>query len=132
MGARRIPRAVSPPTEPAGATAWRPAVFALLVGLVAGAICWLAYRLPPPSTSDFDQIWVAGRALVRHQDPYAVVPTQGTRYPLLYPLPAALIGVPFALLPLPAARVLWAVLAGASVAWAAIRYGRGLPTALLS
>jgi hypothetical protein len=104
----------------------------LVAGLVSGFICWLAYRLPPPSTSDFEQIWFGARALMSGADPYTVVPTTGTRFPLFYPLTAVLVGVPFAALPFAAARVLWAAASGAVFAWAALRYGRGLPVALLS
>jgi hypothetical protein len=92
----------------------------------------LAYRLPPASTSDFELVWVGARALLAGRDPYAVVPTTGTHYPLFYPLTAILVGVPFAAFAFPVARVLWAILSGAAFAWAALRYGRGLPTALLS
>lgn len=46
--------------------------------------------------SDFDQIWLASRALIDHRDPYAAV-AHGFQWPLLYPLPAAVIGLPFAL-----------------------------------
>jgi hypothetical protein len=95
-------------------------------------VCWLAYRLPPASTSDFELVWVGARALLAGRDPYAVVPTTGTHYPLFYPLTAILVGVPFAAFAFPVARVLWAILSGAAFAWAALRYGRGLPTALLS
>jgi hypothetical protein len=104
----------------------------LAAGLISGFVCWLAYRLPPPTTSDFDQIWLGARVLVSGADPYAVVPTTGTHYPLFYPLPAVLVGIPFAAFPLLAARVLWAAASGVALAWAALRYGRGLPVALLS
>jgi hypothetical protein len=104
----------------------------LLAGLASALVCWLAYRLPPPSTSDFDQIWVGARALVSGADPYAVVPTSGTRFPLFYPLPAVLVGLPFAAFPVSVARVLWAAASGIALAWAALRYARGLPVALLS
>ena len=30
----------------------RRLALALLAGVIAGAVCWLAYLLPPPSTSD--------------------------------------------------------------------------------
>jgi hypothetical protein len=105
---------------------------ALIAGLISGFLCWLAYRLPPASTSDFEQVWVGARALLSGADPYTVVPTTGTRYPLYYPLTAIVVGVPFAPLPFAWARVLWAVLSGAAFARAAVRYGRGLPAALLS
>jgi hypothetical protein len=102
------------------------------VGLVSGAVCWLAYRLPPASTSDFELIWVGACALLSGADPYAVVPATGTHYPLYYPLTAIVVGIPFAGLPFDWARVLWAAVSGSAFAWAALRYGRGLPTALLS
>jgi hypothetical protein len=105
----------------------------LAAGLISGFVCWLAYRLPPPSTSDFEQIWVGARALLGGADPYTVVPTTtSTRYPLYYPLTAIVIGLPFAGLPFDWARVAWAALSGVGFAWAALRYGRGLPAALLS
>jgi hypothetical protein len=104
----------------------------LAAGLISGFVCWLAYRLPPPSTSDFEPIWLGARALFAGADPYTVVPTTGTHYPLYYPLTAIVIGLPFAGLPFDWARVAWAALSGAGFAWAAIRYGRGLPAALLS
>ena len=104
----------------------------LAAGLISGFVCWLAYRLPPPSTSDFEPIWVGARALLAGADPYAVVPTTSTHYPLYYPLTAVVIGLPFAGLPFDWARVAWAALSGAGFAWAAVRYGRGLPAALLS
>ena len=104
----------------------------VVAGLVSGFICWLAYRLPPASTSDFELVWVGARALLSGADPYAVVPAGTTHYRLYYPLTAIVVGLPFAALPFSLARVLWAALSGAAFAWAALRYGRGLPAALLS
>jgi hypothetical protein len=104
----------------------------VLAGLASAVVCWVAYRLPPPSTSDFEQIWVAGRAWLAGQDPYSVVPTTGTHYPLLYPFPAVMVGIPLAPMSFPWARVLWAALSGVAMAWAAGRRGGGLPVALLS
>ena len=112
----------------------RPRHWALVLaaGLISGFVCWLAYKVPPASTSDFELVWVGARALLSGADPYAVVPTTGTHYPLYYPLTAMVVGIPFAGLPFPLARVVWAVLSGVGFAWAAFRYGRGLPAALLS
>ena len=107
-------------------------LLSLAAGGMAALICWIAYRLPPPSTSDFDQIWVAARALVRGLDPYDVVPTTGTHFPLFYPLPAALIAIPLANFPLPVARILWALMSGAVFTWATLRRGGGLLPGLLS
>jgi len=111
---------------------WRRCGLVLAVGLISGFVCWLAYRLPPASTSDFEQIWLGARAMVAGADPYAVVPATGTHYPLFYPLTAIVVGIPFAALPFGWARVLWAAVSGAAFAAAAFRYGRGLPAALLS
>ena len=105
---------------------------ALLAGTVAAVVCWLAYRLPPPSTSDFEPVWIGARALISGLDPYTVVPTAGTRYPLYYPLPALLVGLPFGAFSYPAARVLWAAVCVATFMLAALHYRRGLLTALLS
>ena len=58
----------------------------LVAGAVAGLLCWIAYRIPPASTSDFEPLWVAARALRAGQDPYDVVPTMGTRYPTFCPV----------------------------------------------
>ena len=117
--------------DPIGVTL-RPGPVVLLAGIVCGLICWLAYTIPPASTSDFTPVWVGARALLDGLDPYAVVPTTGTRYPLYYPLPAVLLGVPLAVLTFSAAQVVWAALGGAVFALAALRWGRGLGPALLS
>jgi hypothetical protein len=110
----------------------RPAPIALLAGVVCGLVCWLAYAIPPASTSDFTPLWVGARAMVAGADPYTVVPTTGTRYPLYYPLPGVMLALPLAALPFPWARVAWAVISGAAFALAALRFGRGLGPALLS
>jgi hypothetical protein len=104
----------------------------LAAGVVAALICWTAYRLPPPSTSDFDQIWVAAHAVVRGLNPYEVVPRTGTHFPLFYPLPAALVAVPLAGFPLAIARIVWALISGAVFTWATLRRGGGLVPGLLS
>jgi hypothetical protein len=118
--------------ETSGRFASRHYSLALLAGVAAGALCWLAYRLPPPSTSDFEPLWTGARALITGLDPYAVVPTAGTRYPLYYPLPAVVLALPFGAFPFEVARALWAGISGAVFMLAALRYRRGLLTALLS
>jgi hypothetical protein len=110
----------------------RDAGLAVAAGALAAVVCWGAYEIPPPSTSDFEPIWVGARALQAGQDPYTVVPTTGTRYPLYYPLPGVLLGLPFSVLPFPWARALWAAVGAAVFVLAALRYGRGLLPALLS
>jgi hypothetical protein len=105
---------------------------ALVAGGLGGLVCWIAYLIPPPSTSDFEPVWVGARALLDGFDPYAVVPTTGTRYPLYYPLPAILVCLPLGVLPFSFARAVWAALGAAVFVVAALRYRRGLLPALLS
>jgi hypothetical protein len=105
---------------------------ALAAGALAAVVCWIAYRIPPPSTSDFEPIWVGARAVGAGLDPYTIVPTVGTRYPLYYPLPAILVALPLGYLPFAVARSLWAAASTAVFVLAALRKGRGLLPALLS
>jgi len=118
----------------ASAGGWRREVFLAAIGaVVAGALCWVAYRLPPPSTSDFEQFWIGARALMQGADPYVAVPTtSSTHYPLFYPLPAVLITLPLGALPFIPAISLWAAIGAAAFVVAALRYRRGLLPALLS
>jgi len=86
------------------------------------------YLLRPDRPTDFDQLWWAANALLAGDDPYAAI-ARGAPYPLYYPLPAVLVALPLALLPLAAARVLWDVLVG----WIfAAALGRRGPVALLA
>jgi hypothetical protein len=85
-------------------------------------LVWFYYaRYAPGTWSDFDQIWLGARAVLAGRDPYAEV-LQLFPWPLYYPLPALLLGLPFALVPLGLARVLFAGLTGGVVTWALLRY----------
>lgn len=81
------------------------------VAIVAGAIPF-AYHAAGATHTDFDQIWIAARALMHRDDPYRAV-AAGFLWPFYYPLPAALIGLPFALAP-----KLWA-----AAVWTAVGFG---------
>jgi hypothetical protein len=105
----------------------------LVAAVVAGTLSWVVFLLPPPpSVADFDQFHIAARALARGADPYAAVRDAGWTYGLLYPLPAVLLALPLAWLPLEVARSLWVAAGAGLLAFAAQRYGRGLGVALLS
>ncbi len=75
----------------------------------------------PTWPTDFDQLWHAARALVGGNNPYSVVgpdrPFQWD-WPLYYPLPAVLLAIPFAWLPVAVARVAFASLSGGVLGWA--------------
>lgn len=88
-----------------------PAVRPILAGLATAA---LSAPLALVTANDFDQLWVAARALARGVDPYAVVAAShvGWDLPLYYPLPAVVLVLPLAWLPLPAARLAFTALCG--------------------
>jgi hypothetical protein len=81
---------------------------AIGISALVMALVYRAYGMLPPGgglAPDFDQIWLGARALLQGKNPYVEVPRSGFVAPLYYPLPAMIVGAPFALLPLQAARV---------------------------
>jgi hypothetical protein len=102
------------------------------VGAAFAVACWAAYRLPPPSTWDSEQLWVGARALLDGRNPYTAVEARDMNFPLFYPISAVVFALPLGVLPLELARATWAGVGGALLFLAARRYGRALPTALLS
>jgi hypothetical protein len=95
----------------------RPRILsATLIGLAAGALAlWL--RLSDRTNfSDFHPIWFAARAVLHHRDPYVAV-AHNFIAPFYYPLPAAIVGLPFALLPLPLAGPVFVALGFALLAY---------------
>jgi hypothetical protein len=88
----------------------------LVVGLLfaAMAAAYVVFRgTSSPIASDFDQLWYGARAAWRGVSPYSVVgPGREFEWDyLFYPMPAVVLAMPLALMPLLAAR---AVLAGTS------------------
>lgn len=110
-----------------------PARLPIVVGIAAGLICWLTFHFAPGTGSDLNQNLAGARALLAGENPYQVAGREGGFfYPLLYPLPALLVIAPLAPLPPDIGRALFAALSAAVFAVAALRYGRGLPPAILS
>jgi hypothetical protein len=72
---------------------------------------------------DFDLCWVAARALLERRDPYAAVVTAGWPWPMYYPMPAVLLALPFALLPMPVARAVFAGLGSGLLVYGLSRRG---------
>lgn len=114
------------PSQPVPVRIGARAAFALLLG-VACAVYVVAHgRANPDFVSDFDQIWAGARALLEGKDPYQVVGPQGAFYwkwPLYYPLPALIVVAPLGLLPVLAARAIFAALGAALLGWAVTRDG---------
>jgi hypothetical protein len=100
---------------------------ALIGGVIAGGVTLqksLRFHYP----RDFGQVWFAARAILHGTNPYPLVGPHlayDWPFPLLYPLPAAVIALPLAPLSELAACVLFSALAGAAFAWALMEYGYG-------
>lgn len=100
--------------------------FVVIFGCACAAYVTFYGFANPDFTSDFDQVWAGARALWQHKDPYTVVgPGRefGWRWPLYYPLPALVAVAPLGLLPVLAARVIFASASAALLAWAITRDG---------
>jgi hypothetical protein len=95
-------------------------LFALGIGIAAAAFVWQYYYFRPSTWSDFDQLWLAGRALLVGTNPYVDVPTRFP-WPLYYPLPAVLVTLPLVVLPLAIARAVFGALTAALAAWGLLR-----------
>jgi hypothetical protein len=87
------------------------------VGLAAWAVAYLLAASGRTELQDFHFWYEAGRALLGGQDPYRAA-FAATGYPLYYPMPAILLTVPFALLPVHAALATFVGLGSALMAYA--------------
>lgn len=90
----------------------RPWVYAVIAGIVAGWIAGRWYLTAPLGTPgpDIDQAWWMAGQLWQGTDPYAA--DHAARIfvtPIYYPLTAAILGLPLALLPLAVARGVFVV-----------------------
>ncbi len=94
---------------------------ALAIGVLAALLVYWKYADPHPPHSDWDQIYLAARALAAGENPYVTI--HQDRFPFYYPLTAVVVVGPLALLPLSLARAFWVGLGAAVFAYALI--GRG-------
>jgi hypothetical protein len=101
----------------------RDRITAALAGGAWGAfIAWFAMSTAPRQLAkDFSWPWRAARVLLEGHDPYQVLQATGA-YPfnigLFYPLPAAILAIPFAPFPPAAAGALFVGLSSAALGWA--------------
>lgn len=102
------------------------ALVALAVGVAAASYAYLLARTLLGFQTDFDQIWVAARALSAGADPFLAV-GPGREFPwelpFYYPLPAAIIATPLGPLPLWTARAAFIGGTSALLAWVLTRDG---------
>ena len=116
----------------------RRVLIAAVYGLLAAAyVLWFDYSTKQfgAGGSDFDQLWFAARAVWHGRDPYALIgPGKefAWSWPLVYPLSTVVAMLPFAALPLLAARVLFASLSAFVLAFAISRRGAAVLPVLAS
>jgi hypothetical protein len=91
---------------------------AVVIGVLATWLVWLSYRGHADAVSDWDQCWLAGRALLQGRSAYGAVNADTSPWPLIYPLPAVLVSLPFALVPLSVGRALFAGVSSGLLAYA--------------
>jgi hypothetical protein len=95
---------------------------ATVAAVAAGAVVlWLRFG-GRSNFSDFDQLWIAARAILHRGDPYAAVPA-AFPWPLYYPLPAAVAAIPFALVGVEWAHALWIALGTGLLVFAMLERG---------
>lgn len=104
-------------------------LIALTIGVAAAIGALLVFISEPRfAAKDFTYPWRAARALLAGLDPYRVIRPTGP-YPFEsyfpYPLPAALVGVPFAPLPAAVGGALFFGLSSGALAYALTRDGMG-------
>jgi hypothetical protein len=96
--------------------------------MVLGAAVSWEYSLHPlpPFASDFSIVWAGARELRAGGNPYEIVGPGKPHefpFPLIYPLPAILFGLPFSYLPLAVADPLFVALSAGALAWGLTRAG---------
>lgn len=95
--------------------------FGLAVGLSTAVLAWYTFTRWRLGAGDFTWSWRAAQALLAYQNPYDVIqPTGDYPYdaPFYYPLPAALVALPFAALPATSAGAVFVGVSAGILAWA--------------
>jgi hypothetical protein len=94
------------------------AVAAVLLG-VGSLLLALTFRLAlHQQSSDFDQIVIGARRALSGQTPYTKTPLPGLEWPIYYPMPALVLGLPFIALPLAWSHAIFSGVSGACFGWA--------------
>jgi hypothetical protein len=99
--------------------------WALLVALVVGGGSAYVVLSRTNGPADIDQVWFAAKAILGGRDPYALIgPGRefDQQFPFYYPLPAAIIMLPFAPVPVLVVRLVFAAGSGALLAYCVARY----------
>jgi hypothetical protein len=115
-------------------TPWRECAWvAVIAAGISALIAWMSMD-GSGLAKDFSLPWTAARHLLAGRDPYAAMQPTGIypfNVPFYYPLPAAILSVPFALFPATVAGVLFVAMSFATAAAALARQGRHRAIVLL-
>ncbi|MEQ1691039.1 MAG: hypothetical protein ABMA00_07140, partial [Gemmatimonas sp.] len=87
--------------------------FAVSLAVATAMYVYVRGMDDPQRKSDFDQVWYAAQALWNHQNPYELIGIGKAfewKWPFYYPLPAVVLVAPVGLLPVLAARCVFAAL----------------------
>jgi hypothetical protein len=106
----------------------------LTVALLCGVAAW-ALMARPGYSPDFFHFWSAARTLLAGGDPYLSIPSgplNPGHDPALYPLPAYLLLIPVAWLPLPVAGAIFMAVSAGLLSWGVARSGAARLPILLS
>ena len=96
----------------------RRVVVAAVVGLASFGLA-LCFRIVlHQQSSDFDQIVVGARRALSGLTPYTAAPLPGLTWPIYYPMPALVLGLPFAGWSLPWAHAMFCGVSGVCFGWA--------------
>jgi hypothetical protein len=104
----------------------RRLLLAALVAVSSGTYVYFYARANPDFVSDFDQVWAGAAAVLRGENPYLVVGPRRAfhwAWPLYYPMPALLLALPLGMMPVVAARVVFAGVSAGLFAYALTRDG---------
>jgi len=98
---------------------WRTRATVAITIAVASFGLALMFRLAfNQQSSDFDQIVVGAQRALRGLTPYTATALPGLEWPIYYPMPALVLGLPFAFLSLPWAHAMFVGISAGIFAWA--------------
>ena len=99
-------------------TARRRAMAAVAVGVASFGLA-LCFRLVfRQQSSDFDQIVLGAQRVLSGETPYTRTPLPGLQWPIYYPMPALLLGMPFVTWPMAWAHATFCGISGGCFGWA--------------
>src|SRR5689334_8155107 len=85
---------------PSEATETRTRAIVAIIAAAVSVSLVLVFRLVfGQHTSDFEQLVVGARRVVAGETPYTLSPLPGLEWPIFYPMPAIVFGIPFTHLP---------------------------------